>query len=216
MDIRESLFLEIISLAKQISKLKNYQSSHDLDELSLALFEKALLLKNLAKDDFLQKESELKAQLDVNKLSFIPKDQSGNIQNNKQAITPLIETIKEMIPEMPENNLQSNLFEEDIQASKGKKNEEIIYKRNLKHKKLNDHFSEKLKIDLNDKSAFIQKLFDNKPKIYNKAIREIFNFKDWESARDFIEKKIQYKNNLWGKNPSIAKRFYELVKKQFE
>ena len=188
MDIRESLFLEIISLAKQISKLKNYQSSHDLDELSLALFEKALLLKNLAKDDFLQKESELKAQLDVNKLSFIPKDQSGNIQNNKQAITPLIETIKEMIPEMPENNLQSNLFEEDIQASKGKKNEEIIYKRNLKHKKLNDHFSEKLKIDLNDKSAFIQKLFDNKPKIYNKAIREIFNFKDWESARDFIEK----------------------------
>ena len=129
-------------------------------------------------DDFLQKESELKAQLDVNKLSFIPKDQSGNIQNNKQAITPLIETIKEMIPEMPENNLQSNLFEEDIQASKGKKNEEIIYKRNLKHKKLNDHFSEKLKIDLNDKSAFIQKLFDNKPKIYNKAIREIFNFKD--------------------------------------
>ena len=126
MDIRESLFLEIISLAKQISKLKNYQSSHDLDELSLALFEKALLLKNLAKDDFLQKESELKAQLDVNKLSFIPKDQSGNIQNNKQAITPLIETIKEMIPEMPENNLQSNLFEEDIQASKGKKNEEII------------------------------------------------------------------------------------------
>ena len=62
------------------------------------------LLKNL---DFSIGESSLEGQLKKNNLHIIKKE--NDIDNyDKNTVQPLIDTSKEMIPEMPENNFKTN------------------------------------------------------------------------------------------------------------
>ena len=155
--MKESLHTEIVSLENQISKIQINSSSDQYYNLTIKLYEKVILLKNL---DFSIGESSLEGQLKRNNLNLIKKE--NDIDNyDKNTVQPLIETIKEMIPEMPENNFKTNSLNEELsEYSFEKKESDKSNNENNQPLKLNDHFAKIFKVDVNDRTAFINKLFD--------------------------------------------------------
>ena len=204
---------DIKNLAKQILKLKKGSSSQEFYDLSLELFEKAILFKNY--NSFDEKNS-LKKYMDDNNLSFINDRDINTFDNEKQTVTPLIETIKDMIPEMPETSISSTFIEADPEVISFERKESINIKKDDKiEQNVNDLFASEFKIDLNDRLAFVQKLFNNNNKEYVETMSKLIVFNNWESTVNFIENKVKPKYNSWNENKILEKRFLDILKKRF-
>ena len=205
---------DIKNLAKQILKLKKGSSSQEFYDLSLELFEKAILFKNY--NSFNEKNS-LKKYMDDNNLSFINDRDINTFDNEKQTVAPLIETIKDMIPEMPETSISSTFIEADPEVISFERKEPINIKNDDKtEQNVNDLFASEFKIDLNDRLAFVQKLFNNNNKEYVETMYKLIAFKNWESTVNFIENKVKPKYNSWNENKILEKRFLGILKKRFD
>ncbi|MAW49572.1 MAG: hypothetical protein CMC41_00205 [Flavobacteriaceae bacterium] len=205
---------DIKNLAKQILKLKKGSSSQEFYDLSLELFEKAILFKNY--NSFDEKNS-LKKYMDDNNLSFINDRDINTFDNEKQTVTPLIETIKDMIPEMPETSISSTFIEADPEVISFERKESINIKKDDKiEQNVNDLFASEFKIDLNDRLAFVQKLFNNNNKEYVETMSKLIVFNNWESTVSFIENKVKPKYNSWNENKILEKRFLDILKKRFD
>ena len=205
---------DIKNLAKQILKLEEDSSSHEFYDLASELFEKAILFKN--HNSFNEKNS-LKKHMNDNNLSFINDRDIDTFDNEKQTVTPLIETIKDMIPEMPEANVSSPFIESDLEAISFERKEPINIKNDDKtEQNVNDLFATEFKIDLNDRLAFIQKLFNNNSKEYAETMSKVILFKNWETIVNFIENEVKPKYNSWNENEILEKRFLDILKKRFD
>jgi len=205
---------DIKNLAKQILKLKKGSSSHEFYDLSLELFEKAILFKN---HNYFNEKNSLKKYMDDNNLSFINDRDINTFDNEKQSVTPLIETIKDMIPEMPENSISSTFIEADPEVISFERKESINIKNDDKiEQNVNDLFASEFKIDLNDRLAFVQKLFNNNNKEYVETMSKLIVFNNWESTVNFIENKVKPKYNSWNENKILEKRFLDILKKRFD
>ena len=211
--MKESLHTEIVSLANQISKIKINSSSDQYYNLTIKLYEKVILLKNL---DFSIGESSLEGQLKKNNLNLIKKE--NDIDNyDKNTVQPLIETIKEMIPEMPENNFKTNSLNEELsEYSFEKKESDKSNTANNQPLKLNDHFAKIFKVDVNDRTAFINKLFDDKADEYDKVMKKISDISDWKIINNFIYDEVKPRYKSWKNNLLVERRFLEIIKKQFK
>ena len=205
---------DIKNLAKQILKLKKGSSSQEFYDLSLELFEKAILFKNY--NSFNEKNS-LKKYMDDNNLRFINDRDINTFDNEKQTVAPLIETIKDMIPEMPETSISSTFIEADPEVISFERKESINIKKDDKiEQNVNDLFASEFKIDLNDRLAFVQKLFNNNNKEYIETMSKLIVFNNWESTVNFIENKVKPKYNSWNENKILEKRFLDILKKRFD
>ena len=205
---------DIKNLAKQILKLKKGSSSQEFYDLSLELFEKAILFKNY--NSFDEKNS-LKKYMDDNNLSFINDRDINTFDNEKQTVKPLIETIKDMIPEMPETSISSTFIEADPEVISFERKESINIKKDDKiEQNVNELFASEFKIDLNDRLAFVQKLFNNNNKEYVETMSKLIVFNNWESTVNFIENKVKPKYNSWNENKILEKRFLDILKKRFD
>ena len=211
--MKEPLHTEIVSLANQISKIKINSSSDQYYNLTIKLYEKVILLKNL---DFSIGESSLEGQLKRNNLNLIKKE--NDIDNyDKNTVQPLIETIKEMIPEMPENNFKTNSLNEELsEYSFEKKESDKSNTANNQPLKLNDHFAKLFKVDVNDRTAFINKLFDDKADEYNKVMKKISDISEWKIINNFIYDEVKPRYKSWKNNLLVERRFLEIIKKQFK
>ncbi len=211
--MKESLHTEIVSLANQISKIKINSSSDQYYNLIIKLYEKVVLLKNL---DSSIGEFSLEGQLKKNNLHLIKKEKDIG-DYDKNTVQPLIETIKEMIPEMPENNFKTNSLNDELsEYSFEKKEGDKTDNRNNQPSKLNDHFAKIFKVDLNDRTAFIHKLFDDKVDEYDKVMKKISGISDWKIINNFIYDEVKPKYKSWKNNLLVERRFIEIIKKKFK
>jgi len=207
--MKESLHAEITSLANQISKMEINSSSDEYFNLVIQLFEKIILFKNI------NQKSKLEDQLEKNNLHLISEEANENNDYKEHTVEPLIETIKEMIPEMPENNLNSNILNHQSNDFLFEKKTSINRIDNQISPKLNDRFAKIFKVDVNDRSAFIQKLFDEKSDEYEKVMKKISSIQDWKSIHEFIQNGVKPNYNSWKDNLLVEKRFFTILKKQF-
>ena len=207
--MKESLHAEITFLANQISKMEINSSSDEYFNLVIQLFEKIILFKNI------NQKSKLEDQLEKNNLHLISEEDNENNYYKDHTVEPLIETIKEMIPEMPENNLTSNILNDQLNDFLFEKKTSINRIDNQISPKLNDRFAKIFKVDVNDRSAFIQKLFDEKSDEYEKVMKKISSIQDWKSIHEFIQNGVKPNYNSWKDNLLVEKRFFTILKKQF-
>ena len=207
--MKKSLHKEIIFLANKISKLKINSSQDKYYNLVIELYEKIILFKNT---DQYNKNIVLDEQLVKNNLNLINDNIMTNTEAEKETTAPLIETIKEMIPEMPESNINSFFLNND--------SANLAFEKKLPNDidnvlpKINDQFAKIFKIDVNDRSSFIQKLFDEKIHEYENTMKKISTFQNWKLINEFIEKDVKPKYNNWKNNLHIEKRFLDVLKKQ--
>ncbi|WP_282134959.1 hypothetical protein [Seonamhaeicola maritimus] len=246
--MKKKLESELISIAHRILKLKGKEDVLKMHAEVTALYEKLSVLK-FAHENFeddiptIGSNSSFFGMLDTafnNKVSdnievedkiYINLD-----EDEKEAISePLMETIKDMVAQMPQETEQiDTIFEEAIPEQIAKKHDldEItagfedlpVFEpiSNVKNGTTNEKKSlnEKLKsgglnIGLNDKLAFIKHLFDGKPEDYERVISQINTTVSFADAKRFISDIVKPDYKDWIGKEEFEERFLEIIEAKF-
>ncbi|MDO1502095.1 hypothetical protein Q2T40_18320 [Winogradskyella maritima] len=247
--MKKKLESELVSIAHRILKLKGREDVDRMHEEVAKLYEKLTVLK-FAQENFeddmptIGNDSSFFDMLDTafnNKVSdnitvddrtYINMDES----ENEEIIEPLMEKIKDMVAQMPEESQAVDHLVETA-VSEEKPNEiqfehltqdfanipefepiedAIKRKKEKKAKSLNDKLKGKgLQIGLNDKLAFIKHLFDGKSEDYDRVIGQINTSSSSEEAVNFINQMVKPEYNNWDDKAVYEERFMEIVENKF-
>ncbi|WP_406685245.1 hypothetical protein N1F78_05840 [Seonamhaeicola sp. MEBiC1930] len=246
--MKKKLESELISIAHRILKLKGKEDVLKMHTEVSTLYEKLSVLK-FAHENF---EDEIPT-IGSNSSFFgmlntaFNNDVSDNIEvddkiyinlddNEKEAISePLMETIKDMVAQMPQETQQVDaIFEEAIPEQIAKKHEldELtsgyenlpVFEPVSKVQNGSDHekksLNEKLKsgglnIGLNDKLAFIKHLFDGKPEDYERVISQINTSVSLADAKRLIKDIVKPDYQDWIGKEEFEERFLEIIEAKF-
>ena len=139
-------------------------------------------------------------------------------------VAPMMETIKNMVTEMPEPETYEKLFESvgTPPTFMSKKNESIRNKLDTEKdisndkKNINDQFSKKLSVDNNERLAFIKHLFDGDIINYERVLNQTLTLDSWSEVSNLISSKVKIEYNNWKGKEDIADRFLTVLQKSFK
>tara|TARA_Y100000996_G_scaffold294000_1_gene232594 strand:- start:1 stop:675 length:675 start_codon:yes stop_codon:yes gene_type:complete len=216
------------ALLKWASKVLDQNAQWDDEKTHEAiqkLYELSIIQKMILEQDVLDKNLWEKQQSQLAEVlkNLTVDDEKSNVKEEEMEVPPMMETIKNMVTEMPETKNYEKLFEtfEETPTFEPKKKGNII-DNNLNTetisevKNINDNFAKTLSIDLNDRVAFIKKLFNGNTTAYEKVLFQIITFESWDEVYNFIENQVRCEYNNWNGNEEIAERFLAILQKNFE
>ena len=217
------------ALLKWAEKVKNHQEQWDEEKTHQAiqnLYELSIVQKMLLEHKSLDKNLWEKQQSQLSEVlkSFSGDQEKDIVKGEEFEVAPMMETIKNMVTEMPEPEAYEKLFEtfEETPSFEPKKKENSVElsKQDVETipeiKNINDHFAKTLRIDLNDRLAFIKNLFEGDTASYEKVLSQIVTFDSWEEVFNFIDAQVKTEYDNWNKNEEIADRFLAILHKNFD
>ena len=150
---------------------------------------------------------------------------------NEEITEPLMEKIKDMVAQMPEETQKvDELLEEVIPKKNYHKNdfeditagfeempvfEPVTNQINPEKKSLNDRFKSSLNIGLNDKLAFIKHLFDGSAEDYNRVLSQLNTTSDLTEATHLIRNVVKPDYNNWEGKEDYETRFMQIIEARF-
>ncbi len=241
--MKKKLESELISIAHRILKLKGKEDINKLHAEVSQLYEKITVLK-FAENNFeenmptIGNDSSFFGMLDQafnNKISDTIEfeDQlfmNSKTDNREDIAKPLIEQIKNMLEYMPESSTNKETilakltpketFEkndlEEITADFAEMPvfeplEKVEGKKSLNDTLKNDTFS----IDLNDKLAFINSLFEGKAEDYERVLSQLNTVSSLNEAIKLIQEMVKPEYNNWEGKEAIETRFMAIIENKF-
>jgi len=247
--MKKKLESELVSIAHRILKLKGREDVDRMHKEVSKLYEKLTVLK-FAQENFeddmptIGNDSSFFDMLDTafnNKIS-------DNIEvGNKTYVNldeveddgimePVMEKIKDMVAQMPEETQQVDAIIEKTIANNTPKTVEFdvitsnfgeipefepieeVKKREAENEKksLNDKLKgQSLKIGLNDKLAFIKHLFEGKNEDYDRVISQINTTNTLDEAQKLITEMVKPDYNNWEGKDEYEDRFIEIIEGKF-
>lgn len=247
--MKKKLESELVSIAHRILKLKGKEDVSKMHTEVSKLYEKLTVLK-FAQENFndelptIENDSSFFEMLDTafnNKVSDTIEVEDKVYINlddaeNEDIVEPLMEKIKNMVAQMPEetqpidtiiennapNESPNTVTFESINSDFGKMPEfepiETAQRRDLENvkKSLNDKLkSGGLQVGLNDKLAFIKHLFEGRNEDYDRVISQINTTASLQEAQNFIQQLVKPDYNNWIGKEDYEARFIELVEGKF-
>ncbi|WP_296383497.1 hypothetical protein [Winogradskyella sp.] len=247
--MKKKLESELVSIAHRILKLKGREDVDRMHEEVSKLYEKLTVLK-FAQENFeddmptIGNDSSFFDMLDTafnNKISDNIEVDNKTYVNLDEVeddgiMEPVMEKIKDMVAQMPEETQQVDVIVEEVIANETPKTIEFetissdfadipefepiedAKKREVENEKksLNDKLKgEGLKIGLNDKLAFIKHLFEGKNEDYDRVISQINTIHSLGEARELILKMVKPDYNNWDGKEEYEERFIEIVEGKF-
>lgn len=244
--MKKKLESELVSIAHRILKLKGKEDVKKMHAEVSVLHEKLSVLK-FANENFeadlptIGNDSSFFDMLDSafnNKISDsieVEDKTYVNLDDNEnEIIEPLMETIKDMVAQMPaEADAVDDMFQEvqpadsysqekndfeDITSDYQETPVFITLDEAKKEKKtLNDTVNNGgLKVDLNDKIAFIKHLFDGKADDYNRVLSQVNTSVSFNEASDLIQNMVKPDYNNWEGKEDYEMRLMQLLEANFE
>ena len=145
-------------------------------------------------------------------------------KDDDMEVAPMMETIKNMVTEMPEPETYEKLFESvgTPPTFMSKKNDSIRNKLDTEKdisndkKNINDQFSKKLSVDNNERLAFIKHLFDGDTINYERVLNQTLTLGSWSEVSNLISSKVKIEYNNWKGKEDIADRFLTVLQKSFK
>ena len=145
-------------------------------------------------------------------------------KDDDMEVAPMMETIKNMVTEMPEPETYEKLFESvgTPPTFMSKKNESVKNKLDTEKdisndkKNINDQFSKKLSVDNNERLAFIKHLFDGDTNNYERVLNQTLTLGSWSEVSNLISSKVKIEYNNWKGKEDIADRFLTVLQKSFK
>ena len=217
------LCTEIITSDETTDITQLYENAKELYE-KLAVFkyieEKLSDIEIDVSKNVLAAKFEMMANAVMNENRFVPE----NSPHEEDIITPGIETIKDMVSEMPTSEEVEKIFTEFVaKTEKIKQDKEWLSPetdntngKEKEVKSLNDAFSPKeLKFALNDRLAFIKHLFEGNAEHFDKAVAHLNTIDTEERSLAFINNLIKPEYNQWQEKIEYEKRFVTQIKKRF-
>jgi hypothetical protein len=210
---------KVINHEEQWDEEKTHQAIQNLYELSIV---QKMLLEQESHDKNLWENQQ--SQLSEVLKSFSGDQEKDIVKGEEFEVAPMMETIKNMVTEMPEPEAYEKLFEtfEETPSFEPKKKENSVKQSKQEVetipeiKNINDRFNKTLRIDLNDRLAFIKNLFEGDTASYEKVLSQIVTFESWEEVFNFIDVQVKTEYDNWNKNEEIADRFLAILQKNFD
>ncbi len=248
--MKKKLESELISIAHRILKLKGKEDIIKMHAEASALLEKLSVLK-FAHENFeddlptIGNDSSFFGMLDTafnNKVSDNIEVEDKIYINlddveDEEITEPLMETIKDMVAQMPQESLQvDSVFEQAIPPKQKQHQanleditsdfkdmpvfEPVSSSKNGKDdekKSLNDKLkSGGLNIGLNDKIAFIKHLFDGKNEDYDRVLSQLNTSASLSDAKRFITDIVKPDYNNWTDKEEFEERFIQILESKFD
>ena len=147
-----------------------------------------------------------------------------NNPHEEDIIIPGMDTIKDMVSEMPNNDELEDVLAEFMSKPNYLKNDKELfmpYNEDLKKeeslpKSLNDRLAKNnVKVDLNNRLAFVKHLFNNSMEDYNRVLSQLNTIDSEERSISFIKNMVKPDYNNWEGKEQFEERFIELVARRF-
>lgn len=218
---------ELVKLSTDIITSREDKELTELYETAKDLYEKLAVLKFI--DEKLND-----VQVDVSKNVVAARFEkmanaviSGNRsvpENNpheEDIITPGMDTIKDMVSEMPNEALEY-IFGDFIAKPETIKNDKDLLSpeptaehTSSKAKSLNDKLTQNLNIGLNDRLAFVKHLFNGSLDDYNRVISQLNTIDSEERSMAFISNMVKPEYNNWQGKEDYENRFMGIIERKF-
>jgi len=208
-----------------IKDLSNWddEKTHDAIQkiYELSIFQK-MLIDQEGIDQSLWERHQKKLDEVINSLT--EDTNKEKIKDDNMEVAPMMETIKNMVTEMPEPETYEKLFEtfETPLTFVSKKNVSINNKSDTEKdnsndkQNINDQFSKKLSVDNNERLAFIKHLFNGDKNNYERVLNQTLTLGSWPEVSNLITSKVKIEYNNWKGKEDIADRFLTVLQKSFE
>lgn len=224
--MKKKLESELVSIAHDILKLKGREDVAALQVKAQKVYEKLTLLK-FVEDHFGEMQPTVGKSEALRKFEQLAgsviEENTGVPENNPHAediIVPGIDTIKDMVAEMPERETLEDILADIMPDPVFEKREmeesaPVMEKTEVKKKSLNDRLKGGITIGLNDKLAFIKHLFNDSTEDYNRVISQINTIDSEEEAKSFIVHMIKPDYNNWEGKEKYEERFMMILEQKF-
>lgn len=156
----------------------------------------------------------------MNENRFVPESNP----HEEDIIIPGIDTIKDMMSEMPTSAEVDQVFKEFVAKKEVIKNDKEELTPEIRNgnvekarvKSLNDQLSnKKLSIGLNDRLAFVKHLFDDSTEDFNRVISQLNTIESEERSIAFIENMVKPDYDHWAGKEEYVNRFMFLISRRF-
>ena len=228
--MKRKLKAELRKISTDIISSRELDDIFVLYEAAKGLYEKLAVLKFIEENlqdvevdvskDIIAAKFEKMANAVLNENSSIP-ESNPHVED---IITPGIDTIKDMVSEMP-NNLQTDEVLADFLAKPDlMKNDKELFtprserdgKKEIGRKSLNDTFGDKeIKVDLNNRLAFVKHLFNDSTEEYNRVLSQLNTINTEERSIAFINNMVKPEYNNWDGKEEYETRFKMLIERRF-
>ncbi len=220
---------ELIKLSTEIITAREDTDLAALYEKSKEIYEKLAVLKFID-----EKLSDV--EVDVSKNVIASRFEkiatavlSGNTSvpesnpHEEDIITPGMDTIKDMVSEMPSNAALEQVFAEFVAKPELMKNDKDnvtpvqvqVKEQGQGQKSLNDKLGKDLQVGLNDKLAFVKHLFNNNMEDYTRVLSQLNTIDSEERSIAFIENMVKPEYDNWEGKEEYETRFISLIKRRF-
>lgn len=228
--MKKKLKEELRKLSTDIITSRDMNNLDDLYNASKDLYEKLAVLKfieeklndieiDVSKNVIAAKfEKMATAVLSAN--SSVPE----NNPHDEDIMIPGIDTIKDMVSEMPNDTPVDEVLAEFLAKPDYMKNDkelfmpqsEAIPKSVKPTKSLNDKLTNKeIKVDLNNRLAFVKHLFNGSTEDYNRVLSQLNTIDTEERSVSFIENMVKPDYSRWAGKEEYAERFMQLIERRF-
>ncbi|QLG45445.1 hypothetical protein [Costertonia aggregata] len=227
--MKKKLKEELRKLSTDIITARDLDSITDLYEASKTLYEKLAVLRFI--------EEELNdLEVDVSKNAIAAKFEQmasavleGNTSvpesnpHEEDIMVPGMDTIKGMVSEMPSSEEVEQIFGEFMAKPDLMKNEkEILMPKSNgtkngvnSPKSINDTLGKDIKVDLNDRLAFVKHLFNDSMEDFNRVISQLNTIDTEERSFSFINNMVKPDYNNWQGKEEYELRFTKLIERRF-
>ena len=228
--MKNKLKKELRKLSTEILTADNLDDIAGLYELSKNLYEKLAVLKFIEMEindmevDVSKNAIAAKFEEMANAVLSSNKSVPENNPHEEDIIIPGMDTIKDMVSEMPNNEELEDVLAEFMSKPNYMKNDKELFmpsnedlkKSEASPKSLNDRLAKNnVKVDLNDRLAFVKHLFNNSMEDYNRVLSQLNTIDSEDRSISFIKNMVKPDYNNWvGKEP-YEERFIELVARRF-
>lgn len=228
--MKRKLKAELRKMSTDIITSRDLDDISDLYEAAKDLYEKLAVLKfieeklqdievDVSKNVIAAKfEKMANAVLSAN--SSVPESNP----HEEDIMTPGIDTIKDMVSEMPSNTQVDEVLAEFLAKPDLMKNDKELLtpssgndvKKEVKQKSLNDTFGNKqIKVDLNNRLAFVKHLFNGNTEDYNRVLSQLNTIDTEERSIAFINNMVKPEYDNWQGKEEYEERFLDLISRKF-
>ncbi len=221
---------ELIKLSTEIITTREDQDLVVLYEKARSIYERLAVLKFID-----EKLSDV--EVDVSKNVVASRFEkvanavlSGNISvpesnpHEEDIMTPGMETIKDMVSEMPAETALEQVFAEFVAKPEVVKNDkdeltpaekQIKTGKENKTKSLNDKLGKDMQVGLNDRLAFVKHLFNGSMEDYTRVLSQLNTIDTEERSIAFIKNMVKPEYNHWEGKEEYETRLMALIERRF-
>lgn len=228
--MKKKLKEELVKLSTDIITSRDMNELNAMYDAAKNLYEKLAVLKFI---DEKLKDIEIDVSKNVIAAKFeamanaVLSENSSVPESNpheEDIIIPGMDTIKDMVSEMPNEAPVDEVLEEFLGKPELLKNDKELFmpqkdngaKKETATKSLNDKLiGKEIKVDLNNRLAFVKHLFNGSTEDYNRVLSQLGTIDSEERSISFLNSMVKPEYNNWEGKEEYEERFKALIERRF-